>query len=58
MLPFLEDRFITVRMNPGQWKYTLLRVPVCSSALADELTIKATSSQRQSGGDLTHTIER
>jgi hypothetical protein len=43
-------------MNPGQWKYTLLLV--CSSAVADELTIKAMSSQRQSGGDLTHTIER
>ena len=54
----MKDRFIVVRMNPGQWKYTLLLVPVCSSAVADELTIKATSSQRQSGGDLTYTIER
>jgi len=58
MLPFLKDRFITVRMNPGQWKYTLLLVPVGSAAVADELTITATFSQRQSGGDLSYTIER
>jgi translocation and assembly module TamA len=27
-------------MNPGQWKYTLLLALACSSAVADELTIK------------------
>ena len=29
-----------VTMNPGQWKYTLLLALACSSAVADELTIK------------------